>query len=263
VSIKAKKSLGQNFLIDNNIIRKIVDSTHIEKDSNILEIGPGTGNLTNFIIKKKPKKIYVIEKDKYLSKILENKFNNKIQIINKDVLKIDNEFLNKEKLIIFGNLPYNISTQILVNLISLKEKILPYECLILMFQKEVALRLLAKKNTKEYGRLSIITNWKLEIEKIMDVSPNCFFPKPKVTSTLLKLTPKKDFYDIKDIKNLEMITKIFFNQRRKKIKKSFYKLFKNRYDIEKKLKLDLNFRPQNLSQEQYYEMTKEYENLIN
>ena len=110
--IKAKKSLGQNFLIDQNIIEKITKIIEI-KNKNVLEVGPGTGNLTTSILNKKPKKIIVVEKDNELGNLLKKKFLNKIHIINEDILKINENFLNKEKLIVFGNLPYNISTEIL------------------------------------------------------------------------------------------------------------------------------------------------------
>ena len=110
--IKAKKSLGQNFLIDNNILKKIVNIADINGKS-ILEVGPGTGNLTSYILMKKPKKVIVIEKDKDLAKILKEKFRDEVTIINNDILKIDETSLTNEKLTVFGNLPYNISTEIL------------------------------------------------------------------------------------------------------------------------------------------------------
>ena len=109
--IRAKKSLGQNFLIDRNILNKIVDITKI-KDQVVLEVGPGTGNLTSCILKKKPKKFFVVEKDESLASELNKKFADKIHIINKDILKIDEKSLAKDKIIVFGNLPYNISTEI-------------------------------------------------------------------------------------------------------------------------------------------------------
>ncbi len=262
MKIKAKKSLGQNFLIDKNILKKIVEVGEITSQDTVLEIGAGSGNLTEFIAKKKPKKIFVIEKDYRLIEILRQKFKDNIVIINNDVLKVKEELISEKKLIVFGNLPYNISTKILSKWITNKSKKNWYKSFILMFQKEVADRILAKVNTKNYGRLSIISNWKLKIEKILDINSSCFYPKPKIKSTLLKFTPKNNFFQIKDSKNLETITKIFFNQRRKMIKKPLNKIFKNRINIEKKLGLNLNLRPQNLYPEIYYEITREYENLI-
>ena len=131
-----------------------------------------------------------------------------------------------------------------------------------MFQKEVANRILAKTNSKNYGRLTILSNWKLDVEKVFDISANCFFPRPKVESSLLKFTPKKKYFEIKDAKNLEMITRVFFNQRRKMIKNPLRQLFKNPYMIAKKLNLDIDLRPQNLSPLDYFKITKKYEDLI-
>ena len=258
--IKAKKSLGQNFLIDKNILEKITNSTDIYNKI-ILEIGPGTGNLTSYILKKNPKKMFVIEKDNALANDLENKFNDQITIINEDVLKIDETKLFKEEVTVFGNLPYNISTEILGKWIINLKKNFWFDCLVLMFQKEVADRIIAEFNTSNYGRLSIICNWKLNIKKICDIKPSAFIPKPKIDSSLLIFYPKKNFIKIKDPKNLEKITRIFFNQKRKMLKKPFNQLFNGDQRVLDKLKIDLTMRPQNINLDTYYKLTCEYENL--
>ena len=258
--ITAKKSLGQNFLIDENILEKITNSTDIYNKI-ILEIGPGTGNLTSYILKKNPKKMFVIEKDNKLASDLENKFNNQITIINEDVLKIDETKLFKEEVTVFGNLPYNISTEILSKWIINLKKNFWFDCLVLMFQKEVADRIIAEFNTSNYGRLSIICNWKLNIKKICDIKPSAFIPKPKIDSSLLIFYPKKNFVKIKDPKNLEKITRVFFNQRRKMLKKPFNQLFNGDQRVLDKLKIDLTMRPQNINLDTYYKLTCEYENL--
>ena len=257
---KAKKSLGQNFLIDQNILKQIVNAVQIE-NREILEIGPGTGNLTTHILKKNPKKVYVIEKDDDLSLFLNKKFNNEINIINNDVLKISENKISKEKLIVFGNLPYNISTEILAKWIVNLDENFWFSELVLMFQKEVADRIIAKSDTSKYGRLSILSSWKLNVEKIVDIKPESFLPKPKIDSTLLIFSPKKKFFKVNNAKNLEMITRIFFNQRRKMIKKPFNQIFKNAKEVANKFDIDLNLRPQNLKPETYYKLVKEYENL--
>ncbi len=261
--IKPKKSLGQNFLIDKNIIKKIVEVGNIKNESTILEIGAGTGSLTEYILEKKPKKFFIIEKDKNLVDFLNNKFGKKIHTINDDVLNVTENLISTEKLIVFGNLPYNISTQILSKWITNLDQKNWYENYILMFQKEVANRILATTNSKEYGRLSILSNWKLDIKKILDINASCFMPKPKVTSTLLKFTPKKKFLKLKNPKNLEVVSRVFFNQRRKKIKNPLNQLFKKPDIIIEKLKLNINLRPQNLSPETYYLIAEEYEKLGN
>ena len=130
-----------------------------------------------------------------------------------------------------------------------------------MFQKEVANRIISDFNSTDYGRLSILSNWKLEIKKICDIKPTSFFPKPKVDSSLLFFTPKKKFFKLNNPRNLEKITRIFFNHRRKMIKKPYNKIFNGNLKISKKLNIDLNLRPQNLNFETYYKLANEYENL--
>ena len=258
--IKPKKSLGQNFLIDRNVLEQIVDTVEIT-NKEVLEIGPGSGNLTTFILKKNPKKLHVIEKDDELALLLEDKFTNEITIINDDVLKISEDEISSEKLTVFGNLPYNISTEILSKWITNLDKKIWFESLVLMFQKEVAERIIAKSNTSKYGRLSILSNWKLNIKKIIDIKPQSFSPRPKIDSTLLLFTPREKFFELKDAKNLEMITRVFFSQRRKMLKKPFNQLFNGNKLILDKLDINLNLRPQNLDFNTYYQLTSEYENL--
>ena len=258
--IKAKKSLGQNFLIDQNIIEKITNLIEI-KNKSVLEVGPGTGNLTSSILKRGPKKIYVVEKDNNLAKKLNEEFKNQIIIINDDILKINENFISDEQLIVFGNLPYNISTEILCKwILNLNHQKIWFTNLILMFQKEVADRIISKYDNSNYGRLSILANWKLKIKKIIDIKPNSFSPSPKVDSSLLFFSLKENFSNLKNPKNLEKITRIFFNHRRKMIKKPYFSLFPNE-NVSKKLKLDLNLRPQNLDFEVYYNLANEYEKL--
>ena len=258
---KSKKSLGQNFLIDDTILNKIVELVDL-KNKIILEIGPGTGNLTSFILKKKPKKVIVIEKDDNLVLKLKERFKKKLTIINDDVLNVNENLLFNEKAIVFGNLPYNISTEILSKWIVNLDNQFWFNNLLLMFQKEVADRIIAKFNTSAYGRLAILTSWKLNVEKIFDIKPESFSPKPKVDSTLLFFTPKKNFFKIKDPANLENVTRIFFNHRRKMLKKPFNQLFNGDQIILNKLKINLNLRPQNLSPQTYYQITNEYEKLL-
>ena len=258
--IKPKKSLGQNFLIDRNVLEQIIDTVEIS-NKEVLEIGPGSGNLTSFILKKNPRRLYVIEKDDDLVLLLEDKFSNKITIINDDVLKISEDKISNEKLIVFGNLPYNISTEILSKWIANMSKRFWFESLVLMFQKEVADRIIAETNTSKYGRLSILSNWKLNIKKIMDVKPQSFSPRPKVDSTLLLFTPRENFFDLMDAKNLEMITRVFFSQRRKMLKKPFNQIFDNAKEVSEKFSINLNLRPQNLEPEIYFKLVEEFESL--
>ena len=257
----AKKSLGQNFLIDLNIVNKIINLIEIN-NRNIVEIGPGKGALTDIILQKKPKSLTLIEKDNALFEDLKSKYKKvkNFKIINKDVLKLDLEKNLKKNSIIFGNLPYNISSQILTNFIRLQ---MPskYSDLIFMFQKEMAERIIGKYNTSKYGRLSILTNLKLNVINKFQVSPNCFIPVPKVDSTVIHFKPnKKILFKIKNIKNLEKVTQILFSNKRKMINKNIKKILDD-----KKVKLlgnlNLNLRPSELKPEKYYKITELFEKI--
>ena len=164
--IKPKKSLGQNFLKDSNVLKKIINLGSLTESDIILEIGPGTGNLTEKIIEKNPKEIFVVEKDANLSNLLKQKYGNKINVINKDILECYNDFKFDTPVKVFGNLPYNISTKILVSFIRIKNLKNFFSKFIFIFQKEVADRIVATDNSKSYGRLSILSSWKFEKKKI-------------------------------------------------------------------------------------------------
>tara|TARA_B100000886_G_scaffold312622_1_gene248702 strand:+ start:7768 stop:8550 length:783 start_codon:yes stop_codon:yes gene_type:complete len=259
--MRPKKSLGQNFLINNKILNMIIKHGEINKDDIILEIGPGTGKLTEKIIEKKPLKIIAVEKDKILSDKLKVKFGNKLEIINEDILKYYNKFKFDKPIKVFGNLPYNISTKILTSFINMENLNSIFSKFFFVFQKEVAERIVAEFNTKQYGRISILTSWRMDKLKVLDIPPSDFYPIPKVWSSLVIFKPKKNFEYLKKSQNLEHITNIFFSQRRKMIKKPFKQLFTDYERKAKKLNIDLNLRPQNLSVKNYIEICKFYENL--
>ena len=262
MKIAPKKSLGQNFLLNNDIIKKIVELGKVTSQSNVIEIGPGTGNLTNEILKKNPKFFAAIEKDNNLYKELKSKYKSKIELINQDVLSIDWKKYKNKNIIVFGNLPYNISTEILCKwILNIDKNKFWFESLVLMFQKEVADRIISDFNTKNYGRLSILANWKLSMKKICDIMPSSFYPKPKILSSVLLIKPKLNFFPLKNPKNLEKLTRLFFMHRRKMLKKPYRNLFKGNIEVAEKLKINLNLRPQNLDFMTYYRLTEEYEKL--
>ena len=258
---KPKKSLGQNFLIDNNIIDKIIKLSDI-KDNNIVEIGPGSGNLTKKIITQNPKSLILVEKDQNLTNNLKNEFNlvRNLKIYNEDILKFQLEDKIKTDSIIIGNLPYNISSQILAKLIKFKVWLPKYKKLVLMFQKEVADKIVAKHKTSSFGRLAILTNSRLKVTECFNVSENCFYPIPKVKSTVLVFEPiiNKDFV-VQNVSSLEKITHIFFSKKRKMINKAFNTLFKKPHLVAKKNKIDLSLRPNQISEKQFYKITESYE----
>ena len=205
-----KKSLGQNFLIDNNIIKKITDILKI-KNKNIFEIGPGTGKLTDEIIKKKPKNLYLIEKDINLFLKLQKKYKNEnnIKIFNYDALNYD--YKNLKDSIIFSNLPYNISTKLIFKFLK------DYNCftdMIFLIQKEVADKMNYNKNLKmNKYKFFIEATSKFSIK--FEVSNKVFYPKPKVSSCLIKINPKNN--KLLDKNKLYTFSKKIFSQKRKKI----------------------------------------------
>ena len=259
--IRPKKSLGQNFLIDQNIINKIIKIADV-KNNNIVEIGPGTGNLSKKIIDNQPNNFFLIEKDNKLAETLKQKFllYKNVKVINKDILDFNLENNIKKNSIILGNLPYNISSQILAKLIKFNTWLPNYKKLILMFQKEVADKILAKQKDPDYGRLSILTNCRLKVTEYFNVSKNCFYPRPKVQSTVLVFEPiiNKTF-EVKNINNLEKITHLFFSNKRKMVNKVFKKIFKNYSEVASRYGVDLTWRPSQLTEKMYYKITAHLE----
>ena len=255
----AKKSLGQNFLKDKNIIKKIINLTEI-KNRNIVEIGPGEGALTEEILNKDPKSLSIIEKDFDLCKKLKIKYlkNKIIKIYNADILKFDIQKLDKKNSAIFGNLPYNISSQILVKILKFNKWPPKFNDLILMFQKELGDKILGKYQSANYGRLSILSNYRLTTLGKFLVSPNCFFPKPKVNSLVIHFKPKINSFNIKKIESLEKVTNILFSNKRKMINKNIKKILKND-EIIKIPNLKLTCRPSEIKPELFYKITELYE----
>ena len=252
-----KKSLGQNFLRDKNIINKIINLVQV-KERNVVEIGPGDGALTDQIVKLKPKSLILIEKDFKLFLQLKSKYKEKrfIKVICFDFLKINLKNILKKNSIIFGNLPYNVSSQILIKLLKSYCLAKKYDDLILMFQKELAEKIIAKYPSSNYGRLSIITSLILELKKKFSVSPNCFKPKPKVDSLVLHFKPRiKKKANIIDINNLEKITNKLFSNKRKMINKNLKKLLYN-YEIMLLKEIKMNMRPSEIKPETYYKIAE-------
>ena len=255
----AKKSLGQNFLIDKNIASKIVNLVDIKK-KDVIEIGPGKGFLTDEILKKKPNSITLIEKDDRLSDNLKIKYQNysNIEILNFDILKFNLEKIVKKNSIIIGNLPYNISSQILVKILKFKKWPPDFSDIIFMFQKELADKISGKFLSSSYGRLSIFTSYRLNIRNKFLISPNCFVPKPKVTSQIIHFIPKNEKQFIKDLNNLEKVTNILFSNKRKMINKKIIKIL-DEEQIKKIEDLKLHFRPSQIRPEVYYKITEFFE----
>ena len=244
---KFKKSLGQNFLFDSNITDKIVKCS-LPLSNTIIEIGPGAGTLTKSILKLNVNKIILIEKDKSLIKLLENlkdKYSS-IEIYNKDALSLPIWRLGNGTREVIANLPYNVSTKILTNLLKNSSK---FSKLTMMFQKEVAERIIARPGTKIYSRLSVISQLNTKAKILFDIPDTAFFPKPKVRSSLVQFIPyEKKIYNF-DFEKMEQLTRIVFSKRRKMLRSIFKKeggaSFLNSLDI------DPNIRPENLTLEEF------------
>ena len=247
-----KKKYGQNFLTNQSIVKEIIQAAEIKNSDEILEIGPGDGILTKEIINKNPKKFIAIEIDKSLKINLETLFkkktNHKYEMLFKDALQFDetSKFNNDFKII--SNLPYNVSLPLLIKWIKQLNKYPVAKKMILMFQKEVAERILAKINSKKYGRLSILSSVYYDIKKVIDVDKKNFFPIPKVNSSVLVFDLlKKPMLDISNIENLQKITLILFNNRRKKLKKKLQKIFSNEIINKNFLEELFDLRAENLT----------------
>ena len=250
--VNPKKFLGQHFLIDDNISKKIVDNINFKKFKKVIEIGPGKGALTKHLLHIKDI-LTLIEVDNESVVFLKNEFlNEKLDIIENDFLKFDiqSAYPSEENILIIGNFPYNISSQILFKSIDNYKSV---KAVIGMFQKEVAERIISKNNSKQYGILSVKTQLFYDAKILFDVSPNVFFPKPKVNSAVISLTRKENINIDCDLELLDRIIKLSFQHRRKKIKKSLKKL-----DIEENILEDSIFesRPEQLTIEEFVKLTK-------
>ena len=221
------KKYGQNFLTNPHIIKKIISSSKISKKTNVLEIGPGDGSLTREIIKIQPKNFIAVEIDQLLNEKLKIFFlKNKYKLVFQDALIFKENNYFSENFTIISNLPYNISLALLVKWIYQINNSVFADKMILMFQKEVADRILSEHNSKKYGRISILGSAFYSIKKITDVNKNDFFPVPKVDSSVLCFDKlKKNRIEFNDIKYLEKITYHLFSNRRKKIKKKLQNIF--------------------------------------
>lgn len=259
--LMAKKSLGQNFLLNQNIPDKIIRCS-LEKqnlkdfqDNDVYEIGPGPGGLTRAIICNNPKKLTVVEMDDRCIQIMEElKAETKVNmdIINNDALKIDFSVLEGQNKQIISNLPYNISVPLLIGWL---KKMQHYQGLTLMFQKEVAERILSPIKTKNYGRISVLAQLCAKVEKLFDISPECFVPAPKIWSTVLLFQPSDDLKDAQIMEKVEILTEKAFGQRRKMIRQSL----KSIANIDKACEVagvDMTMRAEEISPEQYYKIAE-------
>jgi len=257
--LDAKKSLGQNFILDKNFTDKIARAAGDLSHTNVLEIGPGPGSLTRSILDAGAKKLIVIEKDERCLealKELKKFYGDRLEIISADALEIDETkiFPSKEKFQIIANLPYNIGTVLLFKWLRISDKI---SSMHLMLQKEVVERITAKPNENHYGRLAVMVNFLCKTKMVFTVSPSVFTPPPKVTSAIVEIIPReKPLCDV-EFKKLETVVAGAFNQRRKMIKSALKSVFENPEMVLKKAEIDTNLRAENLTIEQFCRLASE------
>ena len=260
-NISAKKKFGQNFLHDKNIINQIVKASNSE-GKNIVEVGPGPGLLTKILLEKNPKSVLAIETDKsflpILNKIKED-YPLKFNFIIQDILKVDLDNLIKDNYSIVSNLPYNISVPFITSLIE-KNQPVKWDSLTLTVQKEVADRMLAEVDSRQYGRLSVLTKWRSYIEKVCDIKPTCFIPEPKVMSTVIKIRPKNNITS-PSVESFKKIASAAFGFRRKTLKKSLSQLGIDGEELAKRANIDPKLRAQNLTIEDFCNLSEVYEKL--
>lgn len=256
-NINANKKLGQNFLFDQNLTDKIVRFAGNLDKKTVIEIGPGPGLLTRSILSSDAQKIVAIERDvrciNALNEYLVPHSNNRLRIMEDDALGSDVYYKQDGKVNIIANLPYNISTELLFRWL---DNVDHFERFTLMFQKEVAMRILAKPKTKEYSRISIKTQMMCDVELGFHLPPSAFFPPPKVTSTIVKITPNKTKFPNLNTEKLDKILKTSFSQRRKILRSSLKPLLKDNPDMLVKAGINPLKRPEELSLTDFYNLTQ-------
>jgi len=268
-NIKANKSLGQNFLISENVVEKIVESSQIEKNDLVIEIGPGLGTLTKYLLEKAGK-VICIELDTKMINILEDRFSlyDNFLLLNQDVLKVDlkklileeKENINIKNVKIVANLPYYITTPIIMKLL---EEELELDSITVMIQKEVADRLIAIPGERDTGAITYSVYYYATAEGVLEVPNDSFIPEPEVTSKVIKLNIRKDSpVEVKDKEMMFRIIKNAFMQRRKTLLNALTnsKIFKSKEDgirVLNNLNLDLNIRAEKLKIEDFANITNE------
>lgn len=248
--VRAKKSFGQHFLNDRNIAQKIVDGLQLKDEyDTILEIGPGTGALTQFL-REFPQKLVLVDPDRESIAYLEEKYKEeKISILQKDVLKMELSSISDKPIGLIGNMPYNISGPLLFMALEQREMLTEW---VGMLQKEVVERIVAKPRTKAYGILSVLLQAYFHCELLFTVPPQVFIPQPKVHSAVLRLIPKTENLPDCEYKKLKLMVKTAFNQRRKTMRNSL----KSMLPPEKLQDKFFTKRPEELTWEEFVELTK-------
>jgi 16S rRNA (adenine1518-N6/adenine1519-N6)-dimethyltransferase len=225
--LSAKKSLGQNFLLDLNLTTRIARAAEPLDNITVVEVGPGPGGLTRALLALGARRVIAVERDERALAALEEiaaRYPGRLDVVSGDALRVDvGEHLGPERARVVANLPYNIATALLVNWLTVEPWPPWYDSLVLMFQREVAERIVARPGGKTYGRLAVLAGWRTEAKILFDVAPSAFVPPPKVTSAVVRLTPRPEPLAC-DSKALQRVTEAAFGQRRKMLRQSLKSL---------------------------------------
>jgi 16S rRNA (adenine1518-N6/adenine1519-N6)-dimethyltransferase len=226
-ALSARKSLGQNFLLDHNLTARIARAAGPLEEATVIEIGPGPGGLTRALLAMGARRVIAIERDERALAPLEEiskRYPGRLEIISADAQRFDpRPLLGNTRAKIVANLPYNIATPLLIDWLTIEPWPPWYDMMVLMFQREVAMRIVARENEEAYGRLAVLANWRAETKILFDISPAAFVPQPKVTSSVVRLVPRPSPEPC-DRRALEQVSAAAFGQRRKMLRQSLKSL---------------------------------------
>ena len=257
--LSAKKSLGQNFLLDLNLTTRIARTAEPLESVTVVEIGPGPGGLTRALLALGARRVIAIERDeRALAAIgeISERYPGRLDVVAGDALSTDiPALLGPERARIVANLPYNIATALLVNWLTIEPWPPWYEMMVLMFQREVAERIVAKPGGKSYGRLAVLAGWRTEAKILFDVAPSAFVPPPKVTSSVVRLTPRPEPLAC-DARALQRVTEAAFGQRRKMLRQSLKSLGVDPIALLDAAALDPTARAEEISVEGFVDLAR-------
>jgi 16S rRNA (adenine1518-N6/adenine1519-N6)-dimethyltransferase len=257
----AKKSLGQNFLFDLNLTRRIARSAAPLEGFTVVEVGPGPGGLTRALLMEGATRVLAIERDTRTLPALGEismAYPDKLSVIADDALSMDWPVIVSGPAKIVANLPYNVATALLTGWLTQSTWPPWFSSLTLMFQKEVAERIVARPSSKDYGRLSVLCQWRCKVKKLFDVNRSAFTPAPKVTSSIVQLIPRQSLYVSCDVKDLEKVTAVAFGQRRKMLRSSLRGAFEIPETILAELGINAELRAEQLSVNDFARLAKAF-----
>ena len=265
-SLSARKSLGQNFLLDLNLTARIARAAGPLDDATVIEIGPGPGGLTRALLAMGARHVIAVERDERVLPALEEiaqRYPGRLEIVCADAQHFDpRPWLGARRAKIVANLPYNIATALLIDWLSIEPWPPWYDMMVLMFQREVAERIVARENDEAYGRLGVLANWRTETKILFDISPAAFVPQPKVTSSVVRLVPRQA-PEICDRRALEQVAAAAFGQRRKMLRQSLKSLAIDPARLVAAAQIDETRRPETVSVGGFVAMARELTHIRN